>query len=140
MSDVYGVDINSSWGFVDGDLELVRGEDNLRQAITNRLRTDWDFYQEFYAVYGGRLYEHFGDFNIPTIHEYVQIEIDTILRQDPRIQNIESTVNKIDSKTLQVKLAITPYGSDEILTMNLVLNNDSSILISPDTSELSERR
>ena len=135
MSDVFGVDIDSTWSFADGDLQLVRGESNLAQAIVNRLSTDWDFYLEFYNTYGGRLYEHFGDFNIPTIHEYIQIEVDSILRQDPRIQDIQSTVNKISKDAVECKLNIKPFGSDEILTMNLILGSDSSISINPNTFE-----
>ena len=140
MSDVYGVDISNELSFVDGDIELVGGEENLRQAITNRLNTDWDFYQDFYALYGGRLSEHFGDFNIPTIHEYLKIEVESILSQEPRIKDVECIVNKTDKENVSFKLNYAVIGEDETQTLNLVIGSDSSILISPYASELSVRR
>ena len=133
MVDVYGVDISNDLSFVDGDIELVSGEDNLRQAITNRLRTDWDFYQDFYAVYGGRLSEHFGDFNVPTIHEYVKIEVESILSQEPRIRNVECIPYKNDKEELSFNLNYTVIGEDETQTLNLIISSDSSISINTNT-------
>ena len=133
MSDVYGVDINSSWGFVDGDLELVRGESNLAQAIINRLGTDWDFYQDFYNTYGGRLSEHFGDFNIPTFHEYIKIEVESILAQEPRIRNVECIVNKTDKEEISFNLNYTVIGEDETQELNLIIGSDSSIQLKGNT-------
>ena len=139
VKDVFGTDIDSSWSFVDGDLELSKGTSNLGQAIQNRLMADDDQYSDFYIRYGGRLFDHFGDLNHPTIHEYIRIEIEDILRQDPRIKEInECTVNKISSSAVECNLKVTPIGSDEIISLNLVINDDSGVFIS--SSEINDVR
>ena len=138
-NDVFGTDIDSSWSFVDGDIQLSRGKENLGQAISNRLNSDDDQYSDFYIRYGGRLFEHFGDLNHPTIHEYIRIEIESILGQEPRIKEInECTVNKINSNTVECNLKVTPIGSDEVIDLNLVLSEDSPIFISSN-NEMAER-
>lgn len=138
-NDVFGTDIDSSWSFVDGDIQLSKGKENLGQAISNRLMADEDQYSDFYIRYGGRLFDHFGDLNHPTIHEYIRIEIEDILRQDPRIKEInECTVNKISSGAVECNLKIEPIGSDEIISLNLVINNDSGVFIG--SSEINDMR
>ena len=140
MNDVYGNDIDSSWSFVDGDLKIVKHQINLGQAILNRLQTDSDTYDIFYKNYGGNLFEQFGELNHPTIHEYIRIEVESILQQEPRIRNVECTVNKTYSTGVEVTLKVTPITSDETITYNLVLNDDSYIEIKANTSELTGRR
>lgn len=139
VRDIFGVDIDSSWSFVDGDIVLSRGIENLGQAISNRLMADYDQYSDFYIRYGGRLFEHFGDLNHPTIHEYIRIEIESILEQEPRIKEInECTVNKISSNSVECKLKVTTISSDDSIELNLVLNDDSGIFISS-SNEMAER-
>lgn len=139
VKDVFGADIDSSWIFVDGDIQLTKGKENLGQAVMNRLMADEDQYSDFYIRYGGRLFDHFGDLNHPTIHEYIRIEIEDILSQDPRIKEInECTVNKINSSAVECNLKIKTIGSDEILSLNLVINDDSGVFIS--SSEINDVR
>lgn len=139
VNDVFGTDIDSTWSFVDGDLELSKGKGNLGQAIMNRLNADDDQYSDFYIKYGGQLFDHFGDLNHPTIHEYIRIEIEHILEQEPRIKEItECTVNKISSNVVGCTLKVTPIGSDEVIELNLVLSDDSPIFISS-SNEMAER-
>ena len=139
VNDVFGTDIDSTWSFVDGDLELSKGKGNIGQAIQNRLMTDDDQYTQFYIQYGGRLYEHLGDLNHPTIHEYIRIEIEHILEQEPRIQEImECTVNKTSNREVECNLKIKPVGSDEVIPLNLVINDDGGVFIN--SSELNDRR
>lgn len=138
VNDVFGTDINSDWNFIDGDIELSSGEDNIGQSIYNRLLTDDDWYADFYIRYGGKLYEHFGDFNHPNIHEYIKIDVESILSQDPRIQNIDCAVNKISRKEVEIKLNLTIFGSDEVIPLNLIINDDGGVFIYP--SELNDRR
>lgn len=139
VKDVFGTDIDRSWSFVDGDIQLAKGKGNLGQAIMNRLMADDDQYPDFYIRYGGRLFDHFGDLNHPTIHEYIRIEIEDILSQEPRIKEInECTVNKISSNSVECNLKVTPIGSDEVIELNLVLNEGSPIFISS-SNEMAER-
>ena len=139
VNDVFGTDIDSTWSFVDGDLELSKDKGNIGQAIQNRLMTDDDQYTQFYIQYGGRLYEHLGDLNHSTIHEYIRIEIEHILEQEPRIQEImECTVNKTSNREVECNLKIKPVGSDEVIPLNLVINDDGGVFIN--SSELNGMR
>jgi hypothetical protein len=140
VNDIYGNDIDSSWSFTDGDLNIVKNKINLGQAILNRLKTDLGTYDLFYTRYGGNLFEQFGELNHPTIHEYIKIEVESILQQDPRIQNIECTVNKTYSNGVGITLNVTPITNDEVISYNLVLNDDSYITINNNMSEMNDRR
>ena len=129
-----GTDIRSDWSFNDkGDIILVEGSENLGQAILNRLKADLNTYSMFYVNYGSNLQEHFGEFNHPTIHEYIRIEIEEVCMRDPRIQNVECSVYKIDSETIECDLKVTVFNSNTILEYNLVLSNDASIYLNKNT-------
>lgn len=45
-----GTDINSSWSFKDGDLNLISGKQNLIQATRNRLNNALNSLDDFYLV------------------------------------------------------------------------------------------
>ena len=140
MVDVYGTDINTDWSFTNGDINLISGSNNLGQAIVNRLRADLDTYDIFYSKYGGNLFEHMGDLNIPTIHEYIRIEVEAVLEQEPRIHNIiDCTVMKTNTNEVKVTLNVTPVGDDGVVEYNLVLNNDTVILLDANIGESAER-
>lgn len=139
MSDLehLGTDIRSDWSFNNkGDINLISNSSNLGQSILNRLKADLNTYNMFYARYGGNLKDHFGEFNHNTIHEYIRIEIEEICSQDPRIQNIECKVNKIDIETIICDLNIVVFNSNTVLEYNLVLTNDSSIYLKEKTVEV----
>ena len=48
----YGVDINSHFNFKDGDIQLAEYDNNIAQAIMNRLNTFQDSLDLFYYDYG----------------------------------------------------------------------------------------
>ena len=127
--DIYGTDIKNNWSFTNGDLNLVSNQLNLGQAVVNRLKTDLGTYDSFYNNYGGNLFDEMGELNHPTIHEYIRIEVESILQQEPRIRNVECTVNKTYSNGVNINLKLTPITEDETITLNLVINEDSSIQI-----------
>lgn len=128
--DFLGTDIDDSWSFTDGDINLVSGEFNLQQAIVNRLKCPYDFYQEFYPVYGGNLMDEMGELNNSSAHEYLRIEIESILQQEPRIKELTCTVNKTDSNTVEVNLKIRTIDNDEFVELNLVISKDTGVYIS----------
>lgn len=140
MIDVYGNDINNDWNLENGDIELVKGSSNLGQAILNRLNAYNGDYELFYRVYGGFLFEHMGDLNHPTIHEYIRIEIEDILKQEPRIKNVTATVNKIDRKTISVDLKVVMVQTNEVETYNLVLSDNEGISIEGQTAMIDANR
>lgn len=137
--NIYGTDIHRDWQFSDGDLEIITGDANLGQAIVNRLNADDDWYSQFYTRYGGRLYEHFGDLNHSTIHEYFQIEIESIVSQDPRIAEVECTVNKIETDTVECSLKVRSKSSNAVMRVSLVLNGNTPVTLQGLTTEYEDR-
>ena len=140
VNDIYGADVNKSWTFTNGDIDLVDDSINLGQAIVNRLNAGLETYDIFYQKYGGVLLEHLGDLNHPHIHEYMRIEIESILTQEPRIANFECTVNKTDSNSVECNLKVSVVGSDEVNEYNMVISDDSYIELTGTTSEINEVR
>lgn len=122
-----GVDIKDTWSFVDGDLEIVTETLNLGQSIINRLNTDKDFYNWCYTNYGGDLFRIFGMKNNPNSLEYLRIEIESILQQDPRIRDVTANCSKEDPKTIGVELNVLTIGRDEIITLNLIITDDLKV-------------
>ena len=127
--DVYGTDIKSDFKFDNGDLELVNGTDNLGQAIINRLNTYKGFYDSFYTNYGGDLQKIYGMENNTNALEYLRIEIESILRQDPRIKEITCECTIEDPQTVNAELEILPISKDEIVTLNLVIQDNLIVMI-----------
>ncbi len=80
-----GTDFNSSWEFNDeGDLNLVTNDSNLVQAISNRLNTRNGELDLFYSEYGSFLCNFLGWKKNDTTLEFMRIELDKALSQDPR--------------------------------------------------------
>ena len=135
-----GTDIKSEYTFFNGDLILVDGTLNLGQAILNRLVADSDTYSMFYNRYGGGLFYELGSKNIASTWEYIRIEVESILQQEPRIQNVECTVNKINSSEVSLDLTIQPINEDMVVEFNLVINSNQYILTTSDNGVLIENR
>lgn len=129
MSNVFGTDIKDTWSFVDGDLEIVTDIENLSQAIINRLNTDLGFYDWCYTYYGSNLSTVYGLENNNNILEYLRVEIEATLRQDPRIKEIICNCSKEDPQTVYVGLDILTINSKEMVTINLVINDDYVVKI-----------
>lgn len=129
MTDIFGIDIDSSFNFSKGDINIVSGTNNLAQAIINRLNTDKGFYDSFYINYGGDLFNVFGMKNNSNSLEYLRIEIESICVQDPRIKDVTANCSKEDPKTVSVKLNVLPIGSDEIVTLNMVITDDLIVML-----------
>ena len=127
-----GTDIDREWSFENGDIILISDYGNINQAIMNRLNTDLDFYSSFYRKYGGNLWEHMGDLNHATIHEYIRIEVEDIVGQDPRIRNVEATVNKTNSNGVECDLLIGLYDETTTIELNLVIDSNQGVSLNTD--------
>lgn len=121
-----GTDIQRNWELVDGDIQLVSDKNNLGQAILNRLLADKDFYNGFYLKYGSNLSEYYGEENNPTIREYIRVEVETTLVQDPRIQGARCEVVSYSNEQIGLKVTILTYENDE-LSYNLVISEQNTI-------------
>lgn len=132
--DIFGTDIKSSFSFQNGDIELISGESNLAQSIINILNTDLGFYDWAYPNYGSNIFEVFGMTNNNNSLEYLKIEIEYAVKKNPRIKEVTCNCSKQDSKTVGVELNVLTIGSDEIVTLNLVISDDLRVKI--DNTEL----
>lgn len=107
-----GVDINREWNFKDGDLQLIYYDENIKQAIYNRLSCFLNSLDIFYVNYGSEIEKYLGYKNKSTVHEYIRLEIEKRLMYDPRIKNVECTVNKYTSNGANVHLLLTFLNED----------------------------
>ena len=119
----FGTDIKNTWTFTDqGDLELVTNDDNILQAILNRLNTRLDELDLYYDEYGSLLQNLLGYPSNDETLEFIRIEIETSLQNEPRLTDFEVTVTKQDKDKINIDLAIW-YNGEE-LEYNLVINGD----------------
>ena len=129
-----GVDIRSDFTFENGDLKLSKYEENLVQAICNRLTTNLDELELFYEDYGSVLSSFIGwKANDETI-DYMQKEIDIVLQNEPRIIDSETEITYKQNGLININLNLTTSSEAEIET-NLILNKDGTIEIETDETE-----
>ena len=136
MFDIYGTDIKTDFSFSDGDINIVKEKDNLQQSICNRLNSTLDTYSDFYVRYGGNLMDWLGEINHRNTHQYIKIEVESILSQDPRIEEIEADISKEDSDIVKIDLKLKLINSDEIVSLNFVIQEDLWVKVNPNAGLL----
>ena len=119
-----GTDINSQWEFHDGDLVLISNDENLRQAVYNRITCYIDVFQYFYNEYGSVLMSYFGHKKNNTTLEFMKIELERVLLQDPRIQDFELNIEYVPAG-VRVDLTIKSNGTN--VDMNFVTDGNNII-------------
>ena len=126
MSEVFydgGIDINSNCTFQDGDLVLVKYDDNLCQAIVNRLNTGLDDLEIFYEDYGSILKGFFGERTNEAVIGFMESELEVCLSKDPRIDTFTSDISYTGEGALKIVLNITTTNGTDEIDVNLVLNS-----------------
>ena len=124
----YGTDIDDNWIFKDGDLTTVTGEDNLRQALKNRLLTPEGHFQWCYNDYGSDLHDVIGEYNTERLGDYVCVSIQYSLLADPRVSDIVEINHNRKGETLEVTVTVQ-LTNDETLTLNLVITENNKVNI-----------
>lgn len=131
MVDVveFGVDIDSSWSFNDaGDLNLISNDDNVYQAVVNRLTCPLDYFELFYEDYGSILHQYMGDLNDDDTLEFIRIEIENRLMQDFRL--IDFIVEVFNDGIERVKVNIRFfYDTDEEISVDLILDGTGEVVL-----------
>ena len=131
MVDVveFGVDIDSSWSFNDaGDLNLISNDDNVYQAIVNRLTCPLDYFELFYEDYGSILHQYTGDLNDDDTLEFIRIEVENRLMQDFRL--IDFIVEVFNDGIERVKVNIRFfYDTDEEINVDLILDGTGEVVL-----------
>lgn len=109
---VYGVDLDLSSGVlsaVDGDMALISGRPNLRQAINHRIVTDL---QEllFHLAYGCGVRRVLGTASGPAAGLLGAQYVKSALDLDPRIENVSSCVAEIVGDQVVITARIQPIS------------------------------
>lgn len=121
-----GTDIDSSWSFKDGDLNLVKNNKNLVQATRNRLNNVLDSLNDFYMSYGSILWRFMGWKSNDITLKFMNIAIQNCLDQDPRLSDYTLDLSYGDENT--VNIDITVYFDDESeIDMNYILSTDGVV-------------
>ena len=134
--DYIGVDIKSSWDFNDqGDLLLVRDEENMVQAVTNRLTCWLSGLDLYYLEYGSVLTSFLGWKREDETLKFMRIELDNTLKQDPRMPDYDLDLEFNDNGWINMHLALH-FNDMSDVEMSLVITEDGSInLLNDDTVE-----
>ena len=117
-----GTDFNSKWEFINGDLVLVNGNDNVIQSIANRLNTKLNSLNIYYENYGSYVHSFFGWKSNEETLNFMKIEIVNALEQDPRLENVEVDLSYANTNEVVGQLHLTLFD-DSDLTLSMVLNN-----------------
>lgn len=123
MVDI-GTDIKSDWTFTDGDLNIISDEGNLKQSILNRFSVYDGTFKFFYAEYGSVLSNYFGFRKDETTLEFMKIELERVLLQDPRIQGFDLDLSYVEDG---VRVELTINLSDADVELNFVTDGATFI-------------
>lgn len=124
-----GTDINSDWELTEhGDLRIVSQEDNLAQAIINRLSCSLNSLSLYYPNYGSLIYGFFGWKRNDATLEFMKIELGNRLDADPRINNHNIILSYNDEGDVVIKLTISTGNG----------NVDLDLLVNTQTGAISE--
>lgn len=126
LSD-FGCDFDSSYTFVDGDLKLVEDENNIVQSIQNRLNTKLDSLSAYYFEYGTVLREYLGERKTEGTLQFLIMEVDRVVKQDPRLQDTSVSANYTD-KGVNIDITVS-YDDESDLDLNLVLTEEGVDII-----------
>lgn len=124
-----GVDINSSFTFHDGDLKLAAYDENLIQAVVNRLNTKLDSLDLFYEGYGSVFTDFFGWRGNDETIKLMYVELNTVLKNEPRISSYSAEITYDGDGLLHVDLTLNPSDGEDI-DVNLVGNSLGELEIS----------
>lgn len=118
----YGVDLHNNLKFVNGDLQLAEYEENIAQAIGNRLNTVYDTLDVFYADYGSVLTRFLGWRNTDNTLKFVKLEVDNVLSQDPRLDEFSTSVEYVNSDRIRINIVLQ-YDEDETIELSYDLDS-----------------
>lgn len=122
----YGVDLKSDFTFTDGDIKLAEYEENIGQAIANRLNTYTNSLDIFYNGYGSFFTQFFGWRRRQTTLDMMKTELETTLAEDPRITQYSTELWFMDDGSVGIRIEV--YDR-EVTELNFVLTGDGVTFI-----------
>lgn len=121
-AEIYGTDMALIGGYIDastGDYLLIAGAANLKQALINRLQTALNELIT-HPGYGSNIDTALGMKIVPIVEMMVSGYILRCLKQEPRIDTINSINSTVDGDALNYAVEVTPVNSNSTLDLNLV--------------------
>lgn len=121
----FGTDIESTWTpNPQGDFKLISDVENAKQAIINRLLTQYDELASLgYTGYGNKSHELAGLTDIKLATETIKIHTHECLLREPRVNeilNIECTYNnKVITVDISIKMIDEDHTENMIITHNM---------------------
>lgn len=104
-----------------GDLETVRDEDNLAQAIIHRLMTSRGELAELgHPDYGSRLSDLIGEPNNERTRNRARALVLECLAQEPRIKEVVGVnvnANPLDPHRIDIEIVVVPIGGRKPLSI-----------------------
>lgn len=110
--DSYGADISSDNGVINvinGDLGSISGEENLRQAITNRIQTEID---TRVRLLGYGIKQNIGG---QALTDYLISSIKDTVESDPRVNSVESVSVNGTGDTVNIVIAYTDINNNKAI-------------------------
>jgi len=107
-----------------GDLELARGNENIIQALTLRLRVRrGELASLGWPAYGSRLHELIGEPNINRVHVRLMAYARSAIEEDPRVAEV-SEISATPSERDTVRLKMEIRLIDQPNPLNMVFDFD----------------
>lgn len=120
---VYGRDIELRRGMLkvaNGDIGLLSGLPNLRQAIEHRLVTEPGELL-YHPTYGCFVRASLGEKNTQTASLRARWFIDRALRDEPRLQSVSHMEVLVDGDAINLNVEVVPVAENTPTDLNLVI-------------------
>ena len=121
-----GVDLDSSFTFNDGDLKLSSYDDNIVQAVTNRLNTQLNELDLFYDGYGSVFRSFFGWKTNDETSNFMKAELETVLEAEPRLTDWEYEISFMGDGKARIDLRLYP-NPDYSISASLMVNSTGNV-------------
>lgn len=126
-----GVDLDSNLSFENGDIQLAKYNDNLGQAVVNRLNTELNELDWFYYDYGSILQGFLGWKANDNTLSFIKSEISNVLKNEPRLIGFSINVEYKGNGSVGIDLSLYP-STDIVIPLNLVLTTTGVVEIETD--------
>ncbi|MHB1420099.1 MAG: baseplate family protein [Bacillota bacterium] len=123
LGEDFRLDGNGNMFLEDGDLQTVKGSDNLVQALRDRWNTE-PGELTYHEDYGNRVLTSLGELNATYFHALAKVWLRLSALQDPRIADVQNVVVRAEEDRLLVENADVKIFNTSVLlkVSNLILS------------------
>jgi phage baseplate assembly protein W len=101
-----------------GDVALVAGLANLRQALINKFSTPYGTLPR-HPEYGTKLEKYLGGKGTSGQLQKIQVEILRTIKTDPRVKDVKIINCAMENRTVNFSITVTPIGFDKAFLMTM---------------------